>query len=1186
MGKASRFVELADADLKNLKIIKDTTYADYLYRKDILNYFQSKKSSELLYESLAIWGASKKKNYSKIMKIHYFLGKNYFFDKKEELAISSFEKCYEINEKYKIKENRIFPEAVYLLAGLYFDKGNNNKAEKFSNEYIALVKSTAYKDYNFSFANAYLYKKDIIGQEKVLLGFLNNYSQMKLDNPILLCRINYQLFRYYNENNRLKETIKYGEDTYEIYTKAKINSKEELKLIILILIAKYGEIGDSINRDKYEKLQYSYFPEDEENDYYAELERLMKAEDFEKFKIKFDKYEGILKSQENFDDLFGIYALSITLFERNVIFKKDEVIEQIEFIKKNSSSLSKENQIIFDILIVEYLFMTNEFSEALKICKSRLDVQDINQKLFFYKYKAIIEMTLANGDSKKTAYKTLEIANSIYDDNSPQMLPYMSTILLIDSMGEDINTTKIASKTLQILYDNNLDDTDIAAGIWLSLGNTAFLKKNLKDARIYYEKTLKILESAKVISNPVYYCSGLFQLATVNVLENNFEKSLEYSNKAKVFLDNNPQIPQLVYGDYYDHLGHYYFYQDQYKEAMVNYEKSFAIYGENISKARKINYILCDYFINNDVDKTVITLEKYHKENKGSDRALKIIYLLKFNSGEFVASRNLLVKQLKNLISDNNQYFHLLSDYEKEILQKNFSDQFEFLNTHLLSNDADFLKEYINFRFYSKSLLFSNSFKVDDLDDKNKDLYSELKNNIVLINKANESKVADMRETEGLKIRNREIEKFLSAKNTSLSVPTLNDLTSKLKVNDAYVEIIRINKQSRSTTKKGIDIVNQFTDSISYCAIIIKKNSTPKFILIDGNNQLEKRFVSNFKTKIQNKQEDIESYHLLFDKIDNELKDVKKIYLVTDGVYNSINIESIYNPNRKQYLIDYLKIQPIQNVRAITDDKKDFKVGMNTKTILFGNPDFDLFITDAKIDNFSLDRGLDNTVIDEIKSSVKIGRLNGTQKEIETLDAILKNSKSTVELFSKANATEDNLKKIQSPDILHIATHGYFLSNDDTSKTKQSIANIVNDNYKNDFYLKSGLLLAGAQNTLNGKQPENSNNGILTAEEAKNLNLKDTELVVLSACETGLGDNLVGEGVIGLQRAFMIAGAKSVIMSLWSVSDEKTQELMTLFYTCWIKKNMSKEESLYQAKLEMKKLYPQPYYWAGFVLLE
>jgi CHAT domain-containing protein len=281
-----------------------------------------------------------------------------------------------------------------------------------------------------------------------------------------------------------------------------------------------------------------------------------------------------------------------------------------------------------------------------------------------------------------------------------------------------------------------------------------------------------------------------------------------------------------------------------------------------------------------------------------------------------------------------------------------------------------------------------------------------------------------------------------------------------------------------------------------------------------------------------------------------------------------------------------LKVQQIQNVRVITEEKKEFKVGLNTKAILFGNPDFDLLVTDNNTASFSFDRCLDNSAIHEIKSSVKIGRLNGTQKEIETLDAILKNTKSTVEIFSKSTALEDNLKNIQSPDILHIATHGYFLSNDDTSKTKQSIANLINDNYKNDSYLKSGLLLAGAQNTLNGNQPENSNNGILTAEEAKSLNLKDSELVVLSACETGLGNNLIGEGVIGLQRAFMIAGAKSVIMSLWSVSDEKTQELMTLFYTNWINNNMTKEDALHQAKLAMKKLYPEPYYWAGFILLE
>ena len=882
----------------------------------------------------------------------------------------------------------------------------------------------------------------------------------------------------------------------------------------------------------------------------------------------------------------GVYSFTQSLFERNILFKKEDIAFKLDLIDKNRSSLSKKNQIYLDLFFAEYFVFTNNYSKALKICNSNLETKDDNQHLGFYKFKAISEGILGIGDNKKTAYKTLEIANGIYGENGPQLLPYLSLILQVDNMGQDNNANKIAAKTLRILYNNKLENTDIAIDIWQSLGLLAFNKKNYKDARVYYEKSLQILESKKLISNPILYYCGLIQISLIELFDRNYDKSLEYSNKVKLFLDKNPQMIQIAYGDYYYLLGNINFHQDEFDSAKINYEKSFSIYGENISNSRKLNYILCDYFINDDLNKTVRTLEKYEQENNGIGVVSKIIYLLKFNSGDLLGSKEILVNQLKTLIYNNNQYFQLLSDYEKGILYKNFSDQFEFLNTHLLSNESSFLKEYINLRFYSKSLLFSNSFKINDNNETDKELFLELKSNTLQINKGLENKEIDKKIIEDLKIKNRELEKILSENIKPIVIPTLKDLNSKLINEEAYIEIVRINKQSRTATKKGIDIVKMFTDSISYGAIVIKKNCSPKFILIDGTNQLEKQYAASFKSKIQNKQEDSESYRLLFEKIDNELNDVKKIYLVTDGIYNSINIESIYNPNRKQYLIDYLKIQQIQNVRAVTDENKEFKVCSKTKAILFGNPDFDLLIANTNSNEFSLDRGLDSSVVDRIKSSVKIGRLDGTQKEIETLDAIMKESKTTVELFSKASATEDNLKNVKSPDILHIATHGYFLSNDDTSKTKQSIANLINDNYKNDSYLKSGLLLAGAQNTLNSKQPENSNNGILTAEEAKSLNLKDTELVVLSACETGLGDNLVGEGVVGLQRAFMIAGAKSVIMSLWSVSDEKTQELMTLFYTNWIKNNMSKEEALYQAKLEMKKLYPQPYYWAGFVLLE
>jgi CHAT domain-containing protein/tetratricopeptide (TPR) repeat protein len=215
--------------------------------------------------------------------------------------------------------------------------------------------------------------------------------------------------------------------------------------------------------------------------------------------------------------------------------------------------------------------------------------------------------------------------------------------------------------------------------------------------------------------------------------------------------------------------------------------------------------------------------------------------------------------------------------------------------------------------------------------------------------------------------------------------------------------------------------------------------------------------------------------------------------------------------------------------------------------------------------------------------------LDGAKQEGTVVAALL-----GVEPLIGAEALESAVKAYRSPLLLHISTHGFFLPNEKHDPERQGASLGLLDLSSSgplerlsvlpNPLLRSGLALAGANSWLQaGELPEEAEDGILNGEDVTGMDLLDTELAVLSACQTGLGEVQTGEGVFGLRRAFVLAGAKTLVMSLWKAPDQATRELMEDFYQR-ILSGQPRAEALREARLALKIKYPEPFYWGAFIL--
>ncbi len=336
-------------------------------------------------------------------------------------------------------------------------------------------------------------------------------------------------------------------------------------------------------------------------------------------------------------------------------------------------------------------------------------------------------------------------------------------------------------------------------------------------------------------------------------------------------------------------------------------------------------------------------------------------------------------------------------------------------------------------------------------------------------------------------------------------------------------------------------------------------------------------------------------YRHAFAPLEKGLGKTRKIFLCPDGNLNLIPFEVFRQPNA-HFLVEKFIFNYLTSGRDMLGFGGESL--HSSKPVVMGNPDFDLGLEDRHetLAKIALQGEQDfSTRYSRDLRGLRFKPLPGTEKEVQLISDIL--GEDNIELFTGKQALEEVLVKTESPIFLHLATHGFFLADQDMRWVMRNHFDrgiTVHHPKPTQFIeienplLRSGVALAGANRFL---EYGGRAGGIVTAEEILGLKLHGTDMVVLSACETGLGAVKIGEGVFGLRRAFTQAGVKSLIMSMWPVPDQETSELMAEFYRNIISGKMNRAQALRQAILRQIQIVrdrygnTNPLYWGGFVFL-
>lgn len=739
---------------------------------------------------------------------------------------------------------------------------------------------------------------------------------------------------------------------------------------------------------------------------------------------------------------------------------------------------------------------------------------------------------------------------------------YATAVSNLGNYEEAINSNK---KCLDTFLKFRGEDDIANATIWGNLSYNYANLSNYHDAIICGEKACKIFTINNIendgylsyLSNISYY---YFQLACTYEKQVDNAQIMEILSKSVLFSDSAQHVAKRINESYLV------------LPTLYNNKASlFSLQGkldEAIEEQRKA----CDLS-----DKSTLEYTELLQN-------LSLLYLFSGNRIEALKIEKDVIELLDYRINKNLQstsafyrskYWSTLND-----LYNNFIPKCAF---HTMDKGA------ISY-FYDKTALLAKGFLLN----------SNIGIREILINERDSAILATMNEIQNLYAQLDDIS--IMSPNYEEREHIINeieekesDLVSKSSAYRVYIDRMNCNWQSvqeRLTTK---DIAIEFlkcplglyNDSVLYVALLLKKQyESPLLIPLCNEQELVRTYPLLSIEKL---------YELIWRPLESELNDVENIYFSPAGLLYNIGIE--YLPYKENlYMIDKYNMFRLSSTRELVNKPPK---GLIPKAALFGNISYDMTqANDVMLDHNDKAEFHNRSIASAISDRSGFDKLSGTIKEIEEVAAILNKNGIVKLIYSNENGSEYNFKKLSGENwgIIHLATHGMYVDFESAEiNVNQNNFAFISLNNSTDIsgesraLTRSFLVMAGG-NRLPRRQsiPIHGNDGILTALEISRLNLQSVDLVVLSACQSGLGD-VSDEGVLGLQRGFKKAGVNTIIMSLDKVDDEATKILMVEFYRN-LMNGKTKHQSLKDAQKNLRQVdngkYDKPEYWASFIMLD